>query len=52
MCIRDRGGVATRVDGLGVADRWAPAGSIDHIRAELGLTAEAIARRVREGVGA
>jgi transketolase len=47
-----QGGLATRVEGLGVPDRWAPAGSIDHIRAELGLTADAIARSVREGMGA
>jgi transketolase len=37
-------GLGTRVNPLGVPDRWAPAGSLDHIRAELGLDAHGIAR--------
>jgi transketolase len=43
------GGVGTRLEKLGVADRWAPAGTLDHIRGELGLSAAAIASQVREG---
>lgn len=38
-------GLGTRVHALGVPDAWAPAGSLQHIRAELGLDAESIARR-------
>jgi len=37
-------GRGTRVRKLGVPDRWAPAGSIEHIRNELGLDAASIAR--------
>lgn len=37
-------GIATRVRRLGVPDRWAPAGSIDYIRSQLGLDAAGIAR--------
>jgi transketolase len=40
-------GLATRVRRLGVPDRWAPAGSLDYIRRELGLDAAAIAEAVR-----
>ncbi len=40
-------GVATRVRKLGVPDRWAPAGSLDHIRTELGLDAPTIAELVQ-----
>ena len=39
-------GLGTRVRALGVPDRWAPAGSLAHIRRELGLAAEAIADAV------
>jgi transketolase len=39
-----REGLGTRLNPLGVPDRWAPAGSIDHIRAELALDAQGIAR--------
>jgi transketolase len=46
------GGVGARIETLGVSDRWAPAGSTDYIRGELGLGAEAIAQRVREGMAA
>ena len=42
-----REGIGTRVERLGVPDRWAPAGSLDYIRAELGLDAEGIARAAR-----
>jgi transketolase len=40
-------GVGTRLRRLGVPDRWAPAGSLDYIRRELGLDAEGIAEAVR-----
>jgi transketolase len=40
-------GLATRLRRLGVPDRWAPAGSLDHIRRELRLDAEQIAEGVR-----
>jgi transketolase len=36
-------GIGTRVRRLGVPDRWAPAGSLDYIRAELNLDAAGIA---------
>jgi len=36
-------GVGTRLRALGVPDRWAPAGSLDYIRALLGLDATGIA---------
>jgi transketolase len=36
-------GAATRLRRLGVPDTWAPAGTIDHIRRELGLDAEGLA---------
>jgi transketolase len=36
-------GVGTRVRPLGVPDTWAPAGSLDYIRSQLGLDAEGIA---------
>ena len=36
-------GISTRVRRLGVPDRWAPAGSIEHIRRELRLDAAGIA---------
>jgi transketolase len=39
-------GLGVRVVALGVPDVWAPAGSLDHIRADLGLTADAIAARI------
>lgn len=43
-------GLPVRVVALGIPDVWAPAGSIDFVRAELGLTAEAMAARImREG---
>jgi transketolase len=39
-------GAGTRLERLGVPDRWAPAGSLDYIRGELGLDAAGIARRI------
>jgi transketolase len=39
-------GSSTRLRRLGIPDRWAPAGSLDYIRAELGLDAAGIARVV------
>ena len=39
-------GVGTRVVALGVPDRWAPAGSLDHIRSQLRLDAAGIAEAV------
>jgi transketolase len=39
-------GVPTRLRPLGVPDRWAPAGTLDYIRAELGLDARGIADAV------
>jgi transketolase len=39
--------VGTRLRRLGVPDRWAPAGSVDHIRRELGLDAAGITEAVR-----
>lgn len=41
-------GTGTRLRRLGVPDRWAPAGSVEHIRAALGLDAAGIARCARE----
>jgi transketolase len=40
-------GMPTRVQRLGVPDRWAPAGSLDYIRRELSLDAAGIAEAVR-----
>ena len=40
-------GAGTRLRRLGVPDRWAPAGSLDYIRRELGLDAAGIAEAVR-----
>jgi transketolase len=40
-------GVGTRLRRLGVPDSWAPAGSLDYIRSELGLDAAGIAEAVR-----
>jgi transketolase len=45
-CVADAG-LAVRVRRLGVPDRWAPAGSLGHIRHELGLDAAGIAGSVR-----
>jgi len=39
-------GAGTRLVRLGVPDAWAPAGTLDYIRGELGLDGPAIARRV------
>jgi transketolase len=39
-------GAATRLHALGVPDRWAPAGSLDYVRAQLGLDAAGIAEAV------
>lgn len=41
-------GSGTRLRRLGVPDRWAPAGSLQHIRAALGLDRAGIAASVRE----
>jgi transketolase len=43
-----RAGARTRLHPCGVPDRWAPAGSLDHIRRELALDAEALAARIEE----
>jgi transketolase len=40
-------GAGVRLQRLGVPDMWAPAGSLDHIRSELGLDAAGIAEAVR-----
>ena len=40
-------GIGTRIERLGIPDRWAPAGSLDYIRGELGLDAAGIARAAR-----
>jgi transketolase len=40
-------GAATPLRRLGVPDRWAPAGSLDHVRRELGVDAASIAEAVR-----
>lgn len=40
------GGIGTRLAPLGVPDRWAPAGTLDYIRSELGLDAAGIAEAV------
>ena len=40
-------GAGVRLQRLGVPDTWAPAGSLDHIRSELGLDAAGIAEAVR-----
>lgn len=37
-------GLGTRLETLGVPDVWAPAGSLAHVRARLGLDAESLAR--------
>jgi transketolase len=39
-------GIPTRLRALGVPDRWAPAGSLDYVRAQLGLDAVGIAGAV------
>jgi transketolase len=39
-------GSATRLRRLGVPDRWADAGSLDHVRRQLGLDAEGLAAAV------
>jgi len=41
-------GMATRVRRLGVPDSWAPPGSIDYIRSELGLDAISIAEKAMQ----
>jgi transketolase len=43
-----RSGAATRVNAAGVPDAWAPAGTLDHIRRELALDADALATRIEE----
>ena len=40
-------GIGTRIERLGIPDRWAPAGSLDYIRGELGLDAAGIVRAAR-----
>lgn len=44
-------GLPTRLRALGVPDCWAPAGSLDYLRAQLGLDATAIANAVVDRVG-
>ncbi len=46
-----RGGRATRVIAHGVPDAWAPAGSLDHIRAALSLDANGLARAIARESG-
>lgn len=43
-------GIATRVVPIGIPDEWAPAGSLAHIRTELGLDAQSLASRILNGV--
>jgi transketolase len=45
--VADRG-LGTRIVRLGVPDRWADAGSLAYIRAQLGLDADAIASKVQQ----
>ena len=42
-----RHGISTRIQALGVPDRWAPAGSLPYLRQQLGLDAAGIASMVR-----
>jgi transketolase len=44
-------GLGVRVVPMGVPDEWAPAGSMDFVRSELGLTGVAIAGRIRNICG-
>jgi transketolase len=46
-----RVGFQTRVNPLGIPHQWAPAGSLDYIRAELGLTTQALAQRILTAEG-
>lgn len=41
-------GLGTRLTALGVPDVWAPAGSLAHVRAGLGLDAAALAKTIQE----
>jgi transketolase len=41
-------GLGTRLRPLGVPDAWAPAGSLAHVRGELGLDAESLAARIAD----
>jgi transketolase len=41
-------GLCTRLTTLGVPDVWAPAGSLAHVRAGLGLDAAALAKTIQE----
>ena len=43
----DHGG-GSQLTRLGVPDQWAPGGTLDYIRAQLGLDAPALANRIRE----
>jgi transketolase len=43
-------GSSTRLVRLGVPDRWAPAGSVDHIRAQLGLDAPGLANSITDAI--
>ena len=40
-------GSGARLRRIGVPDRWAPAGSLDYVRAELGLDAAGLAEAIR-----
>lgn len=42
-------GIATTVVPLGLPDEWAPAGSLAHIRTQLGLDTESIAAKILNG---
>lgn len=43
-------GIATTVVPIGIPDEWAPAGSLAHIRTELGLDAQSLAATILDGV--
>lgn len=47
MALAERGG-GVRLTPAAIPDAWGPSGTADHIRQEIGLGAEAIARRVLE----
>lgn len=43
-------GVRTTLRSFGLPDAWAPAGSLDYIRSELGLSADLLADRIAASV--
>jgi transketolase len=40
-------GIPTKLIPLGIPDLWAPAGSVSYIREQLGLSANAIAQKIK-----